>query len=167
MQVSAVSEPAKNSTIIQLMVGTQPGYIQTVEPTNSPESTPTVTATPTQPASGNGDGNAANRAGWDTLISLLLVLGAFSAAVAVLTHQPTLAAFRLRILLGCLVGGLAGYDLTAIGLAGRDGAAVWGGRWISVAAGMIGGILGAILGWASVRWKKRKTSRGSTANGLK
>ncbi len=153
LQVSASSEPAKNSTILQLAVGEQPGFVTAIAPTNSLEYTPTYTATPTGSAAGNGGTGGTNRAGWDTLIALLLALGVFSAAIVVFTNQPELVAFRMRILLGCLIGGLAGYDLVVIGFSGQEGLALWGGRWISVVIGMVGGILGAVLGWGSLKWK--------------
>jgi beta-N-acetylhexosaminidase len=154
LQVSAYSEPAKNSTILQLQVGEKPGFITAVSPTNSLEYTPTFAPTPTQSAAGNGGQNEPDHAGWDTLTTLLLVLGVFSAAIIVLTNQPAWNAFRLRILLGCLVGGLAGYDLIVIGFSGSNGPAVWGGKWLGVVIGMIGGILGGLLGWGSMKGKK-------------
>jgi beta-N-acetylhexosaminidase len=152
MQVSAYSEPAKHSTILQLMVGERPGFVTEISPTSSPETTSTLTPTPDGTAESNSGGSeGAERAGWDTLIALLLALGIFSAAIVVLTNQTGWAVLRTRILLGCLVGGLAGYDLILIGVSGRSGSDLPGGRWISVAAGMAGGIVGSVLGWWSMR----------------
>jgi beta-N-acetylhexosaminidase len=160
IQVSAYSEPAKHSNVLQLLVGEQPGGVTVLSPTSSMEHTPTFTAEPTGAASnGSGGQGAEERAGWDTLAVLLLALGVFGAAIIVLTNPPGLVALRTRILLGCLVGGLAGYDLIAIGVSGRDGLAGWGGRWISVVTGMIGGLLGAFLGWGSMRWKQKREYR--------
>ncbi len=153
MQVTAFSEPAKNSTILQLAVGEEPGFVTAVTPTENLEATPSLTITPTNTGTVTGNGGK-DRAGWDTLVILLLMFGVFSAAIIVLSNYPAWSAYRWRILLGFLVGGLAGYDFVVIGLTRADGLAGWGGRWISVVAGLIGGILGAVLGWGSLRWKR-------------
>ncbi len=155
MQVSSFSEPAKNSTVIRLLVGEEPGFVTALAPTNSLELTPTIALTPTISGNGSGNGDGVKeRAGWDTLIVLLLILGVFSAAIAVFTNHPGWSSYRWRILLGSLVGGLAGYDLIVIGFTGATGMTLWGGRWSSVVVGMAGGILGAVLGWGSMAWKR-------------
>ncbi len=153
VQVSAVSEPAKNSTIIQLAVGEEPGFITELAPTEkletpSPEITPTATNTGT--ITGN-DGR--NRAGWDTLFGMILILGACSAAVLFLASRYGFAAGRWRIMLSSLIGGLAGYDLITLGFSGANSGTVWGGRWLSVLIGTAGAVLGAALAWASIKWK--------------
>jgi beta-N-acetylhexosaminidase len=156
MQVSAYSEPAKNSAIIQLAVGEEPGFVTAITPTENLETTPSPAVTPTNSNTGTLTGNGGkDRAGWDTLVILILMLGVFSAAIIVLSNYPAWSAYRWRILLGFLVGGLAGYDLVVIGFTSANGLAAWGGRWISVAAGLMGGILGAGLGWGSIHWKRK------------
>jgi beta-N-acetylhexosaminidase len=155
IQVTAFSEPAKNSTILRLSVGEEPGFVTAVLPTENPETTPSPALTPTDSNPGPVNGNGKKeRAGWDTLVALVLLMGTASAAIVVVTGQPSWAAFRWRILLGFLVGGLAGYDFVAIGFTGSEGLAPYGGRWISVVAGLICGMLGAVLGWGSIRWKR-------------
>ena len=65
--------------------------------------------------------------------------------------MPAWSVFRWRAILGVLVGGLAGYDLFALGFPGMNNAMVWGGRWISVVVGVLGGVSGAALAWWSIR----------------
>jgi hypothetical protein len=146
MQVSASSEPAKNSVILQLVVGEKPAFITAIAPTRSevPSESPTTFSNPTPQPTPNG--GSADRAGWDTFFVLLVVLGAFAGSVFAATTAPGWSAFRWRAILGVLVGGLAGYDLFALGLPGTS----WGGRWVSVVAGVVGGIAGAGVAWWSV-----------------
>ncbi|MGB7537924.1 MAG: glycoside hydrolase family 3 N-terminal domain-containing protein [Anaerolineales bacterium] len=154
VQVSAISEPAKNSTIIRLAVGEEPGFVTKLAPTEIPEttSTPEITPTATNTGTLSGNGNKA-RGGWDTLFVMILILGTSFPAILYLISRFGLGASRWRILLGSLVGGLAGYDLVVIGFFGASGTAVWGGRWLSVWIGAAGTILGAVLAWVSIRWK--------------
>jgi beta-N-acetylhexosaminidase len=154
VQVSAFSEPAKNSTIIRLAVGEEPGFITKLAPTESPKttSTPEITPTATNTGTLSGNGNK-TRGGWDTLFVMILILGTAFAAILYLTSRFGLGTHRWRILLGSLVGGLAGYDLIVLGFYGSSGTAVWGGRWSSVLIGTAGAVLGAMLAWASIKWK--------------
>jgi beta-N-acetylhexosaminidase len=159
MEVTATSEPAKKSTLIQLAIGDQPGFVTALAPTEISNETPTITATPTLSGGGSNPPGEADRAGWDTLLVMIIVLGISSAAIFGSTAAPGWIRFRWRILLGSLVGGLTGYDLVAVILAGVSGPDVWGGRWMSVFAGLVGGILGGGLGWLSLnpdrlRWKR-------------
>jgi beta-N-acetylhexosaminidase len=161
MQVSAISEPAKTSTILRLAVSEEPGFVTAVSPTEKIEATLTPELTPTNPNPGTLTGNApAKRAGLDTLAAMILILGAFSAAILGITRQPTLSDYRWRTLLGCFVGGLAGYDILVIGFSGSGGLSVMGGRWVSVLAGTVGAVLGAVLGWASIRGKSKLETTG-------
>jgi beta-N-acetylhexosaminidase len=153
VQVSAVSEPAKNSTIIQLAVGEVPGFVTQLAPTEKLETpSPEISPTATNPGTITGNGGK-NRAGWDTLFAMMLILGACSAAVLFLAGRYGFAAGRWRIMLSSLIGGLAGYDLIALGFSGADNAAAGGGPWLSVWIGTIGAVLGAVLAWASIKWK--------------
>jgi beta-N-acetylhexosaminidase len=155
IQVSAFSEPAKNSTILRLSVGEEPGFVTAVAPTENPEPTASPVLTPTNPNPGTSTASGRKEhAGWDTLAALVVLLGTVSAAIFVATGQPAWAAYRWRLLLGFLVGGLAGYDFIAIGFTGADGLTPYGGRWICVVAGLACGMLGAVLGWGSIRWKR-------------
>jgi beta-N-acetylhexosaminidase len=155
IQVSASSEPAKNSTILQLTVGEQLSFVTAISPTRVQEFTPTVAAKPTESSGGpTSNGGRQERAGWDTLLVFLLLMGAYSAAVVGLTRRPEWNAYRWRILLAGLVGGLAGYDLLVLGFTGVNGLAAAGGRWMSVVAGSAGGLLGAGLGWGSLKWRR-------------
>jgi len=154
MQVSAFSEPAKTSTIIRLAVGEEPGFITELAPTDTLKQTPSPEVTPTETNTGTLTGNGAKaRAGWDTLFVMIFILGAVFAAILYFAGRFGFFACRWRILLSSLVGGLAGYDLIAIVFSGMNSAAVWGGRWLSVLAGMAGAVLGAVLAWASIKWK--------------
>ncbi|MBN2085933.1 MAG: hypothetical protein JW748_11995 [Anaerolineales bacterium] len=154
MQVSAFSEPAKNSTVIRLAVGEEPGFVTELAPTENLEPTPSPEITPTATNSGTLSGNGGKvRAGWDTLLLMILILGAVSAAILYLAGRFGYTACRWRILLSSLVGGLAGYDLIAIAYSGANSMAVWGGRWLSVLAGTAGAVLGAALAWASIKWR--------------
>jgi beta-N-acetylhexosaminidase len=151
LQVSATSEPAKNSVIIKLRVGEKPAFITAIAPTHSvePSQSPTTETFPTpQP---NPGGGGSNRAGWDTFFVILLVLGLFSGAIFAATNTPERSAFRWRAILAVMVGGLAGYDLFALGFPGINTAMVSGGRWISVVVGVLGSVSGAALAWWSIR----------------
>jgi beta-N-acetylhexosaminidase len=152
IQVTAFSEPAKNSTIVRLAVGEQPGFITRLAPTENTDETPSPSLTPTATPGGTitENGRIAH-AGWDTLIVMILILGAFFAAILFFAGRLGWTAYRWRIVLGSLVGGLAGYDLIALGVSGSQ---PWGGRWLSVLAGTAGTVLGAGLAWASIRWRK-------------
>ncbi len=154
MQVSAFSEPAKNSTIIQLAVGEEPGFITALAPTDIlvPTPSPAITPSATNPGILTGNGGK-TRAGWDTLFLMILILGACAAGILYLTGLFGLGLSRWRILLGCLVGGLAGYDLIVLGFYDASGPTIWGGRWLSVIIGAAGAVLGAVLAWASIKWK--------------
>jgi beta-N-acetylhexosaminidase len=155
MQVSATSEPAKNSTIIQLTVGEQPGFITAIAPTEAAKETPSLAATPTRTGEeGGGSDAGGQKTGWDTLLAMLAGMGVFSAALYGLTNTPDGIRLRWRILLAGVVGGLAGYDLVSVPLAGVSSAEIWGGRWMSVAAGAAGMLIGAGLAWGSAAWKK-------------
>jgi beta-N-acetylhexosaminidase len=160
MQVSAVSEPAKHSTIIRLEVGEEPGFITTVTSTEPlvPTASQALSPTSTNPGTLTGK-EYRDRAGWDTLIAMLLILGAFSAGILTATVRKGWGEYRVRILLACVVGGLAGYDIVTIGLSTANGLALWGGRWMTVVGGMAGGALGVLLGWGSIRWKTVLESR--------
>jgi beta-N-acetylhexosaminidase len=152
MQVSASSEPAKNSVILKLVVGEKPAFITAIAPTYSvePSESPTsVLSTPTPQPNPRDEG--AGRAGWDTFLVILLVLGIISGSIFAATNVPAWSVFRWRAILGVLVGGLAGYDLFALGFPGINNAMVWGGRWISVVVGVLGGVSGAVLAWWSIR----------------
>ncbi len=154
VQVSAYSEPAKNSTILQLAVGEEPGFVTELTPTGNPEQTPSREPSPTatNPGTVTGDGGKI-RAGWDTLFAMIMILGASAAAVLFFSGRYGFAASRWRILLSSMVGGLAGYDLIALGFYGENNAGVWGGRWLSVLIGMAGAVVGAVGAWASIKWK--------------
>jgi hypothetical protein len=151
MQVSATSEPAKNSTIIKLTVGEKPGFVTAIAPTLSelPSASPTLESnlTPTPKPQVGG----ANRAGWDTFLVILLVLAIGSGSIYTATILPEWGAYRWRMILGVVVGGLAGYDFLALGFPGIGSASGSGGRWICVAVGIVGAACGAALAWWSIR----------------
>jgi beta-N-acetylhexosaminidase len=152
LQVSASSEPAKNSVIIQLAVGEKPAFITAFAPTRSAELTQSYTATSTGSTQNpNPPGGGTERAGWDTLVAFLLLLGIISGAIFTVTNTPAWNAFRWRAILGGLAGGLAGYDLIALGFPGTSGLTVWGGRWMCVLFGGIGSLSGVALAWWSIR----------------
>jgi beta-N-acetylhexosaminidase len=152
MQVSASSEPAKNSIIIKLNVGKKPAYITAFAPTQSQQ--PSQTASPgavnPTPAK-NPPGSGETRAGWDTFLVMLLILGIACGAIFATTNVPAWTAFRWRAMLGVIVGGLAGYDLFALGFPGLNEVNSWGGRWLCVVFGLLGGVVGAALAWWSIR----------------
>jgi hypothetical protein len=152
MQVSASSEPAKNSVIIQLAVEDKPAFITVIAPTQSEEPSPTapLTAITSTPAT-NPPGGETPRAGWDTFLVMLLILGIACGTIYATTNVPAWTAFRWRAMLGVLVGGLAGYDLFALGFPGLNGASAWGGRWLCVVFGIAGSAIGAGLAWWSIR----------------
>ncbi len=155
LQVSASSEPAKNSTIIKLAVGEKPAFITAIAPTQiePPTQFPsTATLQPTlRPNPGGGE---SRRAGWDTFLVILLVLGLFSGAVFAVTFTPERRMFRWRGILALTVGGLTGYDLFALGFPGLNDATQWGGRWLCVIVGVLGSVSGAALAWWSNRRKR-------------
>jgi beta-N-acetylhexosaminidase len=152
MQVSASSEPAKNSVIIKLAVGEKPAFITAIAPTQSEEPSQTSTLSsgnPTQVPNPYAGGPV--RAGWDTFLVMLLILGIACGAIFTTTNIPAWTAFRWRAMLGVLVGGLAGYDLFALGFPGLNGAMAWGGRWLCVGFGILGSAVGTALAWWSIR----------------
>ncbi len=152
MQVSASSEPAKNSVIIKLAVGDKPAFVTAFAPTRSEEPSQTSTLSsgnPTQVPNPYAGGPA--RAGWDTFLAMLIILGMACGAIFTATNIPALTAFRWRAMLGVVVGGLAGYDLFALGFPGLNGATVWGGRWLCVVFGILGAAIGVALAWWSIR----------------
>ena len=152
LQVSASSEPAKNSLIIKLAVGVKPAFVTAIAPMRSPVLTQSYTATSTEPPQPtNPPGGGTGRAGWDTLILILLLLGIISGAIYAVTNTPAWNAFRWRAILGGLAGGLAGYDLIALGFPGTGGLTAWGGRWMSVLFGAIGSLIGVALAWWTIR----------------
>jgi beta-N-acetylhexosaminidase len=152
MQLSASSEPARNSVIIKLAIGEKPAFITAIAPTRSAEMTPSPKPTsngspqPTPPTGGGTE-----RAGWDTFITVLLLLGILSGAIFAVTNTPAWNAFRWRSILGGLAGGLAGYDWIALGFPGTGGLTAWGGRWMCVLFGAIGSLMGVALAWWSIR----------------
>jgi beta-N-acetylhexosaminidase len=152
LQVSASSEPAKNSVIIKLVVGEKPAFITAIDPTKSEQ--PSQTSSPASPAATpttNPPGGDGTRAGWDTFLVILLILGIACGTIFATTNIPVWTAFRWRAMLGVLVGGLAGYDLFALGFPGLNGVTAWGGRWLCVVFGMLGSAVGAGLAWWSIR----------------
>jgi beta-N-acetylhexosaminidase len=152
LQVSASSEPAKNSVIIKLTVGDKPGFITAIAPTQSEEPSPTSSLASANPTPVTNPPNTAGaRAGWDTFLVILLILGIVCGTIFAATNAPVWTAFRWRAILGVLVGGLAGYDLFALGFPGLNDAAAWGGRWLCVVFGILGSAIGAALAWWSVR----------------
>lgn len=155
MQVSAFSAPANQSTILRLTVGEEPGFVTAIVPTENGNQTPSPSITPTLSATEAAPGQGGKeRAGMDTLVVQLLIIGSFSALAYTVSRNPGWGAYRWRVPLGFVVGSLAGYDLAVIGFSGAGGFSSFGGRWISVAAGLICGLAGAALGWGSVRWKR-------------
>ncbi len=152
MQVSASSEPAKNSMIIRLNVGDKPAFITAFAPTQSeqPSRTSSPGSTNTTPTPHPYGGGSAH-AGWDTFLVILFVLAAACGTIFSTTNVPAWRAFRWRAILGVLVGGLAGYDLFALGFPGLNDATAWGGRWLCVVFGVLGGAMGAALAWWSIR----------------
>jgi beta-N-acetylhexosaminidase len=152
MQVSASSEPAKNSIIIKLNVGKKPAYITAFAPTQSEQ--PSRTSSPGSPnttPTPHPYGGGSAHAGWDTFVVILLVLAVACGTIFATTNLPAWTAFRWRAILGVLVGGLAGYDLFALGFPGLNDATAWGGRWLCVVFGVLGGAVGASLAWWSIR----------------
>jgi beta-N-acetylhexosaminidase len=148
IQITAVSEPALNSTIIKLTTGQQPVFITPSGTSAAAESTPTMALTETPGPSGTpGQGSGSSRSGLGSFSLTVLLIAGISGVATLISSLVRPEIPRWRVLLGSLIGGLAGYDYIAIGMPGADWLSSLGGQWMSVLFGIIGCGLGIAAVW--------------------
>lgn len=147
IQITAYSEPAMNSTIIQLTTGLPPVFL-TPNGTSTAETTPTEVPINTPgPASTPGPESGPIRSNLGSFGLMVLVLALFSGGGVAIASIVYPNAPRWKVLLGSLIGGLAGYDYIAIGMPGANWLSSIGGQWISVLFGGIGCGIGLAAVW--------------------
>lgn len=146
IQISAVSEPAQNSTIVKLSTGEQPIFITPTRSETTSAPIPTTEQLGTQARGGApGTNQSPLRSGMYTLGGMILLLGILTGAGVMLSRAFFPSLSQRRIALCALVGGLTGYDYIAMGMPGADWLSAIGGQWMSVLCGAAGCILGIVL----------------------
>jgi beta-N-acetylhexosaminidase len=154
LRITAISEPARQSTILSFIVSEQSSVVTIEGPNDRTKTLASASPTPSgTPAIGTGSGNKGARVGGDTFLAMVLILGILVVLTfAISRYFSGGRATGVRMALGVLVGGLAGYDYLALGFPGAVGLASWGGRWISIPVV----ILSSIAGLATVWWVEHR-----------
>jgi hypothetical protein len=161
VQISVVSEPALNSTVLQIIASTESVVVATVVPSVSPTITPvpaTPTPTPTQIPWITPEGYPRVGGWFLTLLALFGTAGlAFWAVSRIISVR-----WGFRWLFCMLLGGLLGYNYLALGFPGAA-------DWILSTAGA-GGLLvltfgGEVVGaLVALAWMYLFSAPGSQAD---
>ncbi len=160
--------PEDESVRFQTVVPTStPTHTPTATPTHTPTATPTLTPTPTHtPTATPTITPTATPApvkivqGGTLSVSLILMFGLAGIAFAVLLGFGRDVGQALRWALVCLIGGLIGYDLYAMGIPGVIGARHLSQDWGALVATALGCLfaVGIVLIWEAVRRRKANLS---------
>jgi hypothetical protein len=152
VQITVVSEPAVNSTVLQIIASIESVVVATVVPSLSPTITPipaSPTPMPTQAPWITPEGYP-RMGGW-----FLTLLALFGTAGLVFWAISRIVSVRwgLRWAFCMLIGGLIGYNYLALGL---PGAADWIAE-VAGASGLLvltftGEIIGAMAAFAWLKW---------------
>lgn len=147
IEISAVSEPAKESTVLRYDVPPETIEGNAVTPTIAPTETPTEIPSPTATVNPTVVVTpvSTNHTHFGDWLLALLVTSAFGLVVFWVSSFIGVAEWGLRNALMVLIGGLLGYTYLALGMPGTDNliktTGIWGVLLIT--------LLGAGLGWAS------------------
>ena len=163
LQITASSEPAFSSTILQIAVEEDTGSIVVITPTplptDTPQPTPTatpVTPTPTPPPTpiptppSPEPGRVAGR---DFFMMLLGLTAAIFTGYR-LSGAGANRGRQVRVALAGAIGALAGYNFFALGLPGADLALSFG-VWAASVCVLVGAALGLAAGWYWFVYKAR------------
>ena len=159
VEISVVSEPAINSTVLQIIASTESVAVTVVEPSVSPTATeipPTPTPMPTPVLWITPEGSP-RVGGW--FLTLLALFGTAGLAFWAVSKIVSVR-WGLRWAFCMLIGGLLGYNYLALGFPGVA-------DWIAGDAGasgllvltFTGALIGGIVAWAWMHWVSAQESQ--------